>query len=138
MAKAALKKKKKTSGTDVTNSSPTPPAEPDPVSRSPYAPFEQEIIDRIIKPRIIAAIRSGGVDSIADLTRIWRETFSCRVSETTIRHWLDLSGLKFHRTVMVEGLDAVPASMDPAPEPLVLDPDTAPDHFFPTPPVGVG
>lgn len=81
--------------------------------------FFEEYVDRVIRPRIDPIIDEG-VTSVQDLTNRFNEAYSCKVSTTRIREWLQSLGYQLSRKVLIDR-PGRPAARRPEPEPAPVD-----------------
>lgn len=72
-------------------------------TRSPYAAFEDEILQLIIKPKIDAILDSLGdaVTSRAIIYSQFRERYGATVSQQMFSKWLNILGYNVSRPVVI-------------------------------------
>ena len=83
--------------------------DPKPASwhRNPFAPFKQEILEKIIAPKIVEIINLGATKSKADLLMKFKDAHQSGISMTTFDEWLSELGITFERVTKVN----LPAGM---------------------------
>jgi hypothetical protein len=69
-----------------------------PRTRSPFAAFEAEIIDRVIRPKLVATIQTYNPGSLAELYEHFREDTGTSASDSTIKAWLAAANIQVTRS----------------------------------------
>ncbi len=96
---------------------------------NPLIPFMNEIAELVLKPKIdhVLTSRTHEISSHGDITRCFNEEFDTKISDQTMRRWLDMIGYKATRRFIITApprpedhhAGPVPPSpqSQPAPEP---------------------
>jgi len=76
---------------------------------NPYAPFESEIAQKVVGPKIrevfeYAKEAGESVTSIADLAKRFQALHSIEVPESSLKRWCATIGISFTRQVTVTGV----------------------------------
>jgi len=77
---------------------------PVPVRKHPFAPFHEEILAKVIAPRIAETVAQGGgsVTNRAELHRKFNEQHGTTVSYSTFSDWCEELDIKFETRIHVE------------------------------------
>jgi hypothetical protein len=99
-------------------------------------PFELEIFDAILKPKL-AAILAEGVRNRTHLCKVWSENFGCDVGQDRMQRWLERMGLGelFGNKPLIRVPIAPQAAPLPQNDPSPWAPKVAPLPVGMTPPV---
>jgi len=76
---------------------------------NPYAPFEKEIAEKVVGPKIrevfeYAKESNESVTSIADLAKRFQALHGIEVPESSLKRWCAAIGISFTRQVTVTGV----------------------------------
>ena len=77
---------------------------PKPARKHPFAPFHEEILAKIIAPRIAQTVAAGGgtVTNRGELHRKFNEQHGTTVSYTTFSDWCEELNIKFETRIHVD------------------------------------
>lgn len=70
------------------------PANPVSTNRNPYSHFHDEIMARVLKPKLLQVIADCNIVTLSDFYEYFRSTFDCNVSNSTLRQWLADADIK--------------------------------------------